>query len=67
MGGGLAQGEGGLPGEGWLYSKVWTECYWFLSRLWHLDGRLRDHQQVPVAWSRGELEACVGACVLMGS
>ena len=21
------------------------ECYWFLSRQRHLDGRLRDHQQ----------------------
>ncbi len=27
------------------------ECYWFLSRQRHLDGRLRDHQQVACTTS----------------
>ncbi len=30
-------------------------CYWFLSRQWHLDGRLRDHQSPsPSSLSGGE-------------
>ena len=68
MGRGSGQVGGGLAGCAWVWSGGWVgevifqsvdrhihECYWFLSRQRHLDGRLRDHQKLQVPFALAQL------------